>query len=336
VNVRWLSTALLLLAPIAGCGGAPEPARPESTPADQPERPEARAKPAAARRAPGGGPNIQLLAAGRAPRTRLRYAPVALQSETLLVTTHTNVAMGSPDLPGEPIDLPGTSMRMRVTVDSVGPDDEIACRFELLSVDVQSATAPPATAAMLEAATRKLIGSSGRVTLTTRGIVERVSLAVPSGADPATRELLAELDHSVRQIWDPLPEQPVGVGARWHTQSKIVMRGMTIDQIRRYTLLEHAAGTAKLSVIVEQTAKRQPLALPNVPAGASVRLEQLASAGDGQVTVDLSKLVPRESKLNLKTTNIVSITGDGRKELMRSDMQVQLALSAIEGATKSE
>jgi hypothetical protein len=328
-----LWTALVVIATVASCGGAPEPARPEAPPAGKPPEPAVdRARPGARALGRGGGPRIRLLEAGGEPRARLRYGPAAQRSETLLVTTKTSVAMGTPDLPGEPMDLPGTAMRMKLSVIAVDPNGDITFRLELLSVDVEPAGQPREATEALQAATRKLAGTGGRGKLTNRGIVEQLSIEMPSGADPATRELITEIDYAVRQIWEPLPEQPVGTGARWDVQTSSSLRGMKVDQVRRYTLRERGASASKLSFIVEQAAKPQPLQLPNAPPGARVRLEQLASAGDGEVTLDLSMLVPRASKLNLKTTNIISVEAEGRQERVRSDMQVELALSLVNEA----
>jgi hypothetical protein len=269
--------------------------------------------------------------AGKEPRERLRYTPPAQLRETLLLSMRTSIAMGSPELPGEPVELPGTAMRMNVSVDSVKANGDISYRFDLVSVKVDSAPQAPELVAQIEAATRKLVGTTGRATLTERGVIEQLSIEMPEQVDAPTRELIGELERSMRQMSDPLPEEPIGVGARWDVHTKSSLRGIEIDQVRRYTLLERAAGTARMSVIVEQTARRQSIELPNAPPGAIVRLEQLASAGDGQVTVDTSKLVPRKSELLLRTTSIVNVDAEGRKATMRSDMQAEVSLSAVDG-----
>lgn len=330
--MRLPSLELAMLLAVA-CGGAVE--QPASAPAPKPEAPAA--APAAPKPDPapvperGGGPAVKLLDAGKPPRATLRYAPEAAQRETLNMVMRMKLGIGKPELPGEPRALPGTIMRVNVTVDSVQPNGDIVYHYELASVQVAADTAPAEAVAQLNEATRKLVGLGGRGTLTSRGLAKQMRAELPSGENPLIKELVTELERSMRDMCDPLPEEAVGVGARWDVHTRHSLRGVEIDQVRRYTLLERSASGAKLKFIVEQEARPQPMRLPNLPAGAKVELVQLASAGDGSVEREIARLIPRSSRLGLRTTSVVSVTAKGRKETVRTDMEMDVEMSGAEG-----
>ncbi len=126
---------------------------------------------------------------------------------------------------------------------------------------------------------------------------------------------------------DPLPEEAVGTGARWDVHTRYSLRGLDVDQVRRYTLVKRDGDKASLKFIVEQTARPQAMKLPNLPPGAVVRLDQLASAGDGDVSLDTRQIVPQNSKMALKTTSVVSVRSEAENVTMRTDMELDIAIS---------
>lgn len=317
-----------------GCGGASEQA-PESANAKQAKGEPAASARASTRETPAalkrperdGAPIIRMLSPGAEPRSPLRYTPAAKARETLLMVMRMKLALGAPDRPGEPADLPGTSMHMNLVIDSVADNGDISYHFDLASIDVDGGQHAPQMVQQIKSATSRLVGMGGHAKLSSRGLVQKMEMKIPSGVDPATKELLSEMERSMRQMCDPLPEEAVGSGARWDVQTRYSLRGLDVDQVRRYTLVKRDGNKASLKFIVEQTARPQAMKLPNLPPGAVVRLDQLASAGDGDVSLDTRQMVPQSSKMALKTTSVVSVRSEAENVTMRTDMELDIAIS---------
>lgn len=332
----WIALALLfaLLAACGPPGGGTETAAPPPAARAKPVASSVK-EPAAEKRAVperDGAPIVELLDAGKEPRAPMRYTPAPAQRESMLMEMKMALGIGTPDAPGAPMPLPGTTMRMNVSVDSVSASGDIAYRFDLAGVDVSGDQHPPELMTQLRTATSKLVGMGGKGRLSSRGLVENMQVQVPPGVDPATKELLAEMERSMRQMCDPFPEEAVGAGARWDVHTRYSLRGLEIDQVRRYTLVSRAGNTAKLKFIVEQTAKPQAMKLPNLPPKAVVKLDQLASAGDGDVTLDTAHIVPRKSKMALRTTTVVRVAMEGKGTTNRTDMELEVVISPGGGA----
>jgi hypothetical protein len=323
---------LLCLCTFIGCGGANE--APESPHAKQAKAQPTPAADAKAGQAPvkrperDGAPIIRVLSPGSEPRALLRYTPAVSARETLLMVMRMKLAIGAPDRPGEPAELPGTSMHMNLVIDSVDQNGDISYRFDLASIDVEGNQQAPQLVEQIKSATSRLVGMGGRTKLNSRGVIQKMEMKIPSAVDPATKELLAEMERSMRQMCDPLPEEPVGTGARWDAHTRYSLRGLDIDQVRRYTLVKRDASKVSLKFIVEQTARPQSMRLPNLPPGAVVRLDQLASAGDGSVLLDTTKMVPQSSKMALKTTTVVSVRADAENMSVRTDMELDISIAS--------
>jgi hypothetical protein len=72
--------------------------------------------------------------------------------------------------------------------------------------------------------------------------------------------------------------------------------------------------------------------LPNLPPKAVVKLDQLASAGDGEVTLDTARMVPQKSKMALRTTTVVRVAMEGKGTTNRTDMELEVTISPGAGA----
>src|SRR6185436_18880882 len=71
----------------------------------------------------------------------------------------------------------------------------------------------------------KMVGSSGAMTLTSRGIIIESEINMAKGVDPEASTFKQNLEQGMRQFSAPLPVEPVGRGAVWETSSKVSSLG---------------------------------------------------------------------------------------------------------------
>jgi len=127
---------------------------------------------------------------------------------------------------------------------------------------------------------------------------------------------------SMRQLTAPLPEEAVGVGAKWQTKYRIKQNGMEVQQTADNELVAIKGNVAKVRTQLTQTADRQPMSPPGLPAGATVELIQLKSTGSGDSEVDLTKLMPQSGQMQLKSNTKAHIKMQGQEQDMSTDLEL--------------
>ncbi len=109
------------------------------------------------------------------------------------------------------------------------------------------------------------------------------------------------LDKSV-----PLPTEPVGTGATWKAE-RVVQAAATVTQTMTVTLESRVGNVLQLGVRLEQTPTSSVFRIPG--SAQTLRIARYSMAGEGDVTVDLTKLLPTAGR----------ITSKGARELVGDD-----------------
>jgi len=130
---------------------------------------------------------------------------------------------------------------------------------------------------------------------------------------------------TMSRVASPLPEEPVGAGAKWEIKMPIKSQGMTLNQTATYELvsLEGDRGSAKTSVT--QTASNQKIQNPMMP-GTKVDLTKLTGHGTGQLTFDLAQILPPEASVEFHQDMATSTTAVNSSQKQTMDMKMDLNL----------
>lgn len=257
--------------------------------------------PARGSEGPAAEPALKLLSPGRPPLKALRYRvqPGHRGTLTMSMTTAMAMSLGGQELPAAP--TPETRCRLDYHVTDVTPAGDIRYEFEIGGFE--AVAQPSIPAAVLEATRSALApmkGLRGHVVVTTRGITREADIQIPSDAPPQLRAMGESLRQSVRQFSAPLPEEPVGPGARWDTSYRMSMNGMTLEQTGHHELTALEGDRGRLAIAITQTAPPQALQNPGMPPGARVDLVTLSSTGTGESSFDLTRLAPVSATVKLK------------------------------------
>jgi hypothetical protein len=255
-------TIRVLLVLLAGCSGASTPpaeASPvENAPADG--------------EGDGAAGELRLLDAGSEPHEALRYRFPAQDAARLRITVglviETEMTGAEPGRGGAPA---------IATVFQIGPAEPLGDGRMRFPIHVHI---PPAIAQEIEPQDRAvwepLLAGLGQLrgdfVVDDRGRGEGTLDEPP--IDPRAGQILSAYVSALRGLTVPLPDEPVGAGARWSQTRPLPNRGTTGTQTTTYTLVERTAGEdgAIIDVTLEQAAGRQPLP-PDGPQGTLVSLE---------------------------------------------------------------
>jgi len=251
------------------------------------------AKTGAGSSAQPSGVDVKLLSAGNEPRKALRLAPKAGDMQKAMMTLQMAMGPGG----GELMKIPAIKIAFEVETKSVAPEginNEI--RIEDVTLDEASGGAPQMAEAM-KAALGTVKGMVIANTITDRGASRKVEVKYPPGADPTARQSMEQMKDSFMNAQVLLPEEAVGPDAKWEMKQKIKTQGMTIDQKVTQHLVAVEENVLTIESVIEQSAANQKIANPAMPQ-LKMDLSKLTGSSKGQMTVDLSKILPTKAAIN--------------------------------------
>jgi hypothetical protein len=237
-------------------------------------------------------PTVEVLRDGSEPREALRLAPPAGSSASVAMTLRLGVEQsGASDasLKAPPI---------RVTIDTALQDTtangDFHATFAYPSFDVlRGGGASASQRRTVENTLAQFEGLSGDLTVTPRGELVDSNLEIPPDADTQAAQLLTQIGDQFRDLTLPLPETPVGVGARWRATTQLRLNGIETTQAYEYRLKKRTGTSLELDVRGTQTARRQTV---ESDAG-TLRVKRYKTTFRGTTTFDLTRLLPVESSV---------------------------------------
>ena len=257
--------------------------------------------------APTSQAEVLVLETGAAPRQalRLQLAPGMEQTAQSTLRMKMSGSFNGQAIP--PMNLPGMNFGMIMKVDKVDANGDSHVTFGYTGADVVAS--PEVPEPMVEAMRSQLQGLldyKGKIVVSDQGQTKQFQVELPKNLDAASRQtldgMLEQLTTSLQQMSAPLPNEPVGVGAKWQAPPQtLTINGMTVTQTATYELVEWQDKAMKLAVTFEQTASPQTINFPGMPPGASLRLQSLKALGSGTVTMRLDRLFPSQASIQVNS-----------------------------------
>jgi len=272
---------------------------------------------------------VELISPGSAPRQILRWKFVKGDRQDMSMTM--NMAMGM-EMGGRTmpkVQSPPMVIDMQIAIVEELPAGGAKAEFTLVKMAVEpTKETPPQLVEPMKAALGMVKDLKGTYTVDARGFVSEATLAAPDTAPPQVRQALDGVKQSMNQMIAPLPEEPVGVGAKWAIRTAVNQGGIKMTQATNMEILEIEGNRVDVKITIEQSAPAQSIAPPGAPPGQTVDLVSLESSGGGEATWDLTKTVP--SKANVSTSVAMHMRApgpDGQKQEMKMAMDMSVAIT---------
>jgi Family of unknown function (DUF6263) len=247
---------------------------------------------AGARPAQEQTPTVEVLRDGSEPREALRLAPAVGASARVAMTLRLGIEQsGASDAS---LQAPPIRVTIETTLQDTTPNGDFHAAFTYPSFDVLRGGG--ASAGQRRSVERRLAdfdGLSGDLTVTPRGELVDSNLEIPPDADTQASQLLTQIGDQFRDLTIPLPETPVGVGARWRATTQLTLNGIETRQVNEYRLRKRTGTTLELEVRGTQTARRQTIN----SGGVTLRVKSYKTTYRGTTTLDLTRLLPVESSV---------------------------------------
>lgn len=238
---------------------------------------------------PPDGPVVTVLDVGAEPRSELRIDIQAGDTDAMTLTQSQTIDQR---IDGVQVPNAGAITTAATTDITVETAEDGVFQVTSITSGAEIVEAPsPGAAAQAEAAMAELIGIGNRFTVDDRG---RVLASEPIGLDGVNNALVDELlgGSSGTEIASPLPDESVGIGARWEVVQRIPLVGLEIEQVLVYELVSIEGSVIELTVTGNQ----------RVPAGSVMNAQGIPAeviswdlVVSGTVTQDLTRMAPMSS-----------------------------------------
>lgn len=266
-------------------------------------------------------PVVEVIDPGAEPRAPLRYALTAGTSYTATQTIDQKIRQLDDEGFGNTTEVPTIDFGLRLDVQDVQPDGTARVAMAFTSVDATGtgSAASSDQAVAIEIALGDITDLTGTTVMTSRGVPLESSFDVPEGLPEIVDTVIEQLEGQVAALTPPLPEEPLGVGARWRATTEAELASIRFEQSFVYTIDSITGSQVELSVAVRQRAAPQEIDIPNAPRGTKVRLLSYRARGKGSNTIDLATPIPVESEVSLEVVNRVrSEKSNGDTETVRT------------------
>jgi hypothetical protein len=261
----------------------------------------------AARSATADAPTVTVLDAGKGPQKQLRFTARKGLKKTCVIRLTMGMSMdlgnGSPVTQG----MPTIEMTFDIKVTDVTADGDIA--YDLVFKRPRVIATPGVSKAVVSAMSgvvKAFEGITGHSTMSNRGIVKDLELEIPDAVSPQVRQMMDSMKQSFSQLSAPMPEEAVGVGAKWETKTKLAMNGPVIDQTATTTIVALAGNKATLDVKLVQTGKPQKFTANGITAD----LVSYGATGGGKSVLDVGALLPTKAEMGMKSN--MKLTAGGQ------------------------
>ena len=180
---------------------------------------------------------VQLLSAGKAPRSTLRMAVVdgAVAQGTMQMSESTVQSAGGKTINSS--SPPPFTTAIRVTAGAASPTGNLPISYNYPSVGVvNDGSLSDAQVGQYQAALAPLAALTGTGTLTARNQIIDSTIAGTEGLDPTVAQVVSQVSNQLGAFSVPFPREAVGIGARWRGTSKLNVSGVEARQVIEYTM----------------------------------------------------------------------------------------------------
>jgi hypothetical protein len=260
-----------------------------------------------------------LLDPGAKPHAPLRFHPrvgdVARWTMVMTVETALNV-LGN-----------DTSSQFGIELDAqteVVAFDAVAHEFHSESTILSARLlTEPVDRAATEAALAPYIGLLSWTRADTRG--RPLEYRYTRDGTPVDPSTIAGLDDNLPTM--ALPEEPVGIGARWQEFDEVERNGFRVLQTSEHTLVRRQGDRLTIETTVLQQPLSNTMQGANMPPGTRAELRHFTSAGSGMSTFDLGRPIPVAAEMVLEGTLGAIIITDQEQAEMTMQMRIQTQIA---------
>jgi len=267
-------------------------------------------------------PVMEMVSTGTGDKVQLRFKPQVGSTQTVDFLMKMSMKMDGP-MPMD-MDMPGMKLGMRTTVTNVAANGDITYDLEVIDASVEGEGSDPMMKGMMEKQVQGMVGTKATIVSDAMGNTKESDFTPPPGAPP---ELVQNLRKSMKGSNANLPEQAVGVGAKWTLSQKLEENGVSVDQVTTYEVTELDDKGVKLKVDIKQQGKTGPMEDPNLPPGATATIDKFEGGGQGSTRFEFAHPMVVQADLEVNISTSMTMSMQGQTQQMNMDMGMSTSIS---------
>jgi hypothetical protein len=264
-------------------------------------------------------PTLKLVSPGKDAKAPLRLVAKKGAKKTMTMnmtmSITTNAGGQSNKIAIPPL---GMSVDMKISDVAANGDLTIDMVFGKLVLKADAST-PKAMVDGFKKMAEGIAGLKGKIKMSNRGYTIESSIDAPATMAPETAQIIESMRSMMSQISSPVPEEAVGVGAKWETTSVIKdSNGIDLDQVQTSEITAIKGKLTTLKVSVVQSAKPKKIKIK----GIDFDLKGVSGGGTGESVYDASTFVPVSGGVDVLSK--VTLVNSGNT--IESAVQIQMTL----------
>lgn len=260
---------------------------------------------------PDAGIRVTLKEPGEEPRRtlRLRVSPGDTQRFVIRHTASMKQTMdGNPPTEQQ---SPPVEMHLKLDVARVTDDGDIHFTGEYEEISVKEHPDVADRMHMLmQHSLQDMVGMDVELVLSDRGIVRSVDMNIDRVEDVRAKELVQYYLSTFSQLITPLPEEPVGKGAKWTYDVPSDLQGLKVVTSFDVTLTELLDAGFAGTMNITPSAEEQDFDTRGAVRSADVTLKSVRGEGSGRFTHPLDRAMPHSDVESVASLHFVMTTPD--------------------------
>ena len=237
-------------------------------------------------------PTVELLDAGKAPRKALRATFEAGAKQSLRVESDWTVETVYGPMIKMTTVMPSLVYELE-TEAKEATDQGARFDFQVKSVTAKSSKGvKPAQVENAKKVGGSLVGATGSFSINARGLVEELAIDAPSDASMLASDMIDQIKQAIRLCSLPLPEEPVGKGAKWTATQVIEQRTAKIKHTSTFELVGVKGERVRATRTHAAETPKQKLKMPGSRSDKSFKLDKLDFSGESKGAWRLNQLGP--------------------------------------------
>ena len=260
---------------------------------------------------------VAVLSTGSGPKRPLRYKIAAGAKERIDMQMQMGISVELPGMGTQ--SMPAMNMKMGIDMDvtSVAPNGDIATTMTISEVGMDGAGLP---GGMMDG----LKGMTAAMTVDSRGLVKDLKFDESKITDPMLKQMLAT--SGLDRLSAQLPEEPVGVGARWQVTQAMDTNGIKLDQVTVFEITAMTDTTTSFNLTMSQSAPPQTVSPPGMPAGIEASVAGMTGTGTGKMTLTDGTLA-MFGEMNLKSNVTMDVNAQGQSQRLTTSTDMKMTMT---------
>lgn len=273
-----------------------------------------------------GEPDIKLLEAGAEPRQTLRLHAKAMEIQRAKITSQITMTVPVPGQESKPIQLPEIVITANIITKNSTPDGDTA--YEVVIQDFNPVAKSPESQAIADAMKTSLAALKGltvKSLVTDRYFNKKVEVQIPPNTDPQTRSSMEQMKDSFANTRFILPEDAIGVGAKWEIKQKVKKQGMSVDETTQHEIVSMEGDTLVVKSSTTMSAANQKIPNPLLPT-LKADLTKMTGTETQTATINLGKILPANATADERSELGLSMAAGNQKQNLTMKSEVHSTL----------